>query len=238
MFNIFKKKREERNVAIIVAAGSGVRMNMKKNKAFLDIAGIPTIAYSLIAMQKSRQIDEIIVVTKEENILLVSDIAKEFAIEKLKKVIPGGERRQDSVCNGLREAGGASVIAIHDAARPCVQVESIDAVVKLANRRGAATLAVRVSDTLKRVKDGVIVENVDRLDMWAMQTPQAFRYDVILRAHENAIEKNIRATDDAFLVQQLGIPVYIENGSRDNIKITTFEDLDVAEGILRVRECV
>jgi len=238
MFNIFKKKQEKPNIAIIVAAGSGTRMNMKENKAFVELAGIPVIAHSLIAMQKSTQIDEIIVVTKEENILLAGDIAKEFGIDKLKKIVPGGQRRQDSVYIAIKEAENANIIAIHDAARPCISIEDIDVVVKLADKRGAVTLAMNVSDTLKRVQDGVIVEEIDRHDIWAMQTPQAFRNDIIMRAHENAAEKDIQATDDAYLVQQLGIPVYIESGSRDNIKITEAEDLVIAEGILGGRENV
>lgn len=233
---MLKKSNEGKAVvsAVVVAAGSGTRMNMKENKIFADVNGRPVVYYSLFALSKSEFIDEIIIVTKEEYILLMSDIVKAYDIKKVTKIIPGGKTRTESVKNGISEAAG-DFVAVHDGARPCVKTDDIDKTVNTAKKFFAAALGVKAVDTLKKTdKDGKIVSTVDRENIWQVQTPQVFKKDILLYAYENGDTGN--KTDDCMLLEDLNIPVYMTEGHRDNIKITVSDDLELAGKILSEEE--
>jgi len=232
MFGFFKKKEPPKITAILVAAGSGTRMNSEKNKVFIEIADRPVIAHSLLAFQNAPAVIDIIVVTREEDILLVGDIGAEFNITKLSKVVKGGSERHESVKLGLQEIEDSELVLVHDAARPCIRIEDIEGVINIAKKHGAATLAHKVTDTLRYASDGILNETVDRESLWTMQTPQVFNLDILKKAHDSTTISRVTATDDVMLVQQLNIPVYIYAGSRSNIKITTPEDLIIAESII------
>lgn len=230
-----KTKNDKTSVsAIVVAAGSGKRMNMKENKIFADVDGRPVIFYSLFALSKSDFIDEIIIVTKEEYILLVSDIVRVYDIKKVSKIIPGGKTRTESVKNGLIQAKG-DFVAVHDGARPCVKTSDIDKTIKVAKKTFAAALGTKVFDTLKKTdENGKICNTVDRNNIWQVQTPQVFRKDLLVYAYENGDTNN--ATDDCMLLESLNTPVYMVEGHRDNLKITVFDDLKLAEKNLAEEE--
>lgn len=233
---MFEKIKGDKSTvsAIVVAAGSGTRMNINKNKIFAEINGRPVIYYSLFALSNSELIDEIIIVTKEEYILLVSDIVKIYDIKKVSKIIPGGKTRTESVKNGLLSAG-CDFVAIHDGARPCVKTSDIDKTVKAAKTKLSAALGTRVVDTLKRTdENGKICNTVDRNNLWQVQTPQVFKKELLIYAYENGDTDN--ATDDCMLLESVNTPVYMVEGHRDNIKITVSGDLECAEKILAEEE--
>jgi 2-C-methyl-D-erythritol 4-phosphate cytidylyltransferase len=221
-----------KTVAIITAAGYGRRMG--KPKQFIEIGGKPILEWSLSAFEAAEFIDEIILVVNEEGI----DQARKFKASKLKQVVAGGKERQDSVYAGLKalpeEVG---IVAIHDGARPFVSSEIIENAVAEAKECGAVVVGVPVSDTIKAVDSRRLTVNhtLKREELWAAQTPQVFKRDVILRAYEEGKEK-YRVTDDAMLVEKIGIPVKMVMGSYRNIKITNPEDLKIAQGYLRKEE--
>ncbi len=236
MLNFFKKEaRRPKTAAIIVAAGQSTRMN-GQSKQFAELLGKPVLAYALEAFEQSPSVDEIYVVCREHDILLVSDIVGHFGITKAVSILPGGATRCESVRCGLDAAGGCDFIAIHDGARPCILPEHIDAAVAAAQQCGAAALGVPVADTLKAVgEDGVITGTLDRQGVWQIQTPQVFAGELIRSAHQNALEKHIEATDDCLLAEAVGARVLVVEGSPDNIKITRPDDLLLASGILLQR---
>jgi len=220
-----------KRVAIITAAGQGKRMG--RPKQFLKICGQPLLSWTLLAFEKSRLIDEVILVVNAEDM----EIARQLKFSKLKKYVSGGEHRQLSVFNGLKNLpGDATIIAIHDGARPLVSPEIIDRAIQEAEKFGAVVVGVPVCDTIKKVdgSDSQIVETFNRELLWAAQTPQVFQREVILKAFEEGGAK-YPVTDDAALVEKMGYPVKMVLGSYQNIKITTPEDLIFAEAILKKR---
>jgi 2-C-methyl-D-erythritol 4-phosphate cytidylyltransferase len=190
--------------------------------------GRPLIAYSIAAFAASNDIDRIVVVASNENFAAVSEIVSQLA--PAARVVLGGERRQDSVHAGLDALDDVDYVLVHDGARPLVNEALIEASLQGAIEAGAAICAVPVSDTIKRGNEGLIVETVDRSALYQAQTPQAFRRDLLLRAHE---QDSADATDDAALVERLGLPVRLVAGSPRNIKVTTPDDLHVAEALLQ-----
>ncbi len=216
--------------AIIVAAGSGTRMNIKKRKQLVEINNMPVVAHTLSAFEKTEIIDEIVIVTKEEDILLMWDIAKSFNISKVTEIVKGGETRTASVKNGLEAATG-DFVAIHDGVRPCIKPEHIEKTVKKAFETNAAALGCPVTDTVKRVdEDSFITDTVDRSMLWAIQTPQAFKKDLLLKAYEEGNTDG--ATDDCMLLESIGVRVAMVEGSRTNIKVTMQEDIEPVSAIL------
>lgn len=222
--------------AIIVAAGKGVRMNRPTPKQYLELEGIPLLSITLRVFNKSSLIDEIILVVPP------SDIG--FCLEKIinpanmqKKVIPvaGGLKRQDSVYNGLLAIDDKeSTVVIHDGVRPFVSPDQIEECTKQAVLHGACILGLPVSDTIKFVNGLEYIEKTLKRDsVWVAQTPQAFDYSLIKKAHDRAREEGFIGTDDASLVERLGEKVRIIRGSTNNIKITTPEDLALAKGMLQ-----
>lgn len=222
--------------AVIVAAGSGERM-LGINKIFAELNSMPVLLHSLLIFEKSKYISEIIVVAKGDEIEKICEIAKKNNISKLSKVICGGDKRQDSVYIGLMEVSPKSVLtAIHDGARPLVTQRIIEAAVIAAAESEAAAPAVQVKDTIKCVKSGKVARTPERSSLYAVQTPQVFKTDVIKAALTDAIKSGAELTDDCMAVERLGIDVLITEGDYGNIKITTPADLVIAEAILKERE--
>lgn len=220
------------NSAVIAAGGSGTRMGGNVPKQFVRIGGIPIIIRTLLKFETCSDIDEIIVVVRDCDIETVKILLDEYKITKLTRIVKGGATRQASVLNGINAASGRFVF-IHDAARPFVTPEQISEVVNETHRFGAAALGVPIKDTLKTVKkDGMISETVDRENKYSIQTPQGFEIEMIRAAHREAERKDVSVTDDCALAELSGASVKVVEGSSLNIKLTTPEDIILAEGIL------
>ena len=227
------------NTGIIVAAGKGMRMNHQDPKQYLQVMGLSIISHTLRVFDRCKVIDDILLVIPEKDFdFCRNHILTEAGIKKRLELVAGGPERQDSVYNGLlamKDHEGTAVI--HDGVRPFVNPETIAACVKIAAQKGACILGLPLSDTVKQVIDGgLIEETLDRSILWTAQTPQAFQYAIIKEAHDKARSDGIQGTDDALLVERLGYPVDIIEGSRFNIKITTPEDLLLAGAILNMEK--
>jgi len=221
--------------ALVTAAGEGKRMGRDVPKQYLELGGIPILARTLLAFQSHPLVDVIVLaVPAGDEDLCRSRILAPFELQKVEEIVAGGATRQASVYNGLRRLEKADMVAIHDGVRPLVNQEVITATFKAAGASGAALACVRVRETIKK-KMGTHVETIPRSDLWLAHTPQTFRTDLILKAHARAIEDGFIGTDDAALVERLGQPVTIVEDSADNIKITTPEDLALAEVLLQRR---
>lgn len=224
------------NSAVIAAGGSGTRMGGNVPKQFVRIGGIPIIVRTLLKFETCSDIDEIIVVVRDCDIETVKILLDEYKITKLTRIVKGGATRQASVLNGINAASGRFVF-IHDAARPFVTPEQISEVVNETHRFGAAALGVPIKDTLKTVKkDGMISETVDRENKYSIQTPQGFEIEMIRAAHREAERKGVSVTDDCALAELSGASVKVVEGSSLNIKLTTPEDIILAEGILNSKK--
>ena len=225
-----------RVVAIVPAAGRGLRMNHHLPKQYLPLGGKPIVARTLLRLQSFAVIDEIfLAVGREEKEYCEREIVKKYGLTKVCQVIEGGEKRQDSVYNALEKIeGGASLIVVHDGVRPFLTENVLMEAVAQANIHKAAVVAVPITDTIKVAKQhGFIERTLPRDDLWAVQTPQVFEYGLILDAHRKARKDNFLATDDASLLERMGYSAKVVEGSTENIKITTAEDLIMAEAILR-----
>lgn len=223
--------------AVIVAAGSSTRMGTGKSKQFLPLCGIAAIARTLSAFEQSRFTDEVVIVTNKFDFLRMAGIVKEFGYGKVKGIVIGGKTRQQSAILGFRAISGRSeFVAVHDGARPLVSPEKIDKVIESAFSSGASALAVRVKDTIKITgEDGLVVSTPNRYNMWAVQTPQVFKAELYRKAAESAEKTGADYTDDCQLIETVGGQVKVVEGSYDNIKITTGEDVAAAEALLRLR---
>lgn len=226
------------NIAIIPAAGTGRRMQAGVNKQYLLLAGRPILAHTLEIFATHPRIDRICLVLPAEEIdYCRSEIVERYGRGKACDIIAGGPTRQDSVGCGLLGCGAAidDLVVIHDGARPLLSAVELDALLDAAAAVcGAATLGVPVKDTIKRVCHGEIVETLERDQLWQVQTPQAFRFWLLLAAHSQARADNFSGTDDAMLVERLHHPVAMVAGSYRNIKITTPEDLAIASALLSI----
>ena len=222
------------NIAIIAAAGAGTRMASDRPKQFLLLAGTPVIIHTLKVFDECESIHEVIVVLPAAESAGFLSLAGKFGLRKVARVVPGGATRADSVKRGLTaiRAATAEIVAVHDGVRPFVTVEEIDAVVAAAQTVGAAILVAPVTDTIKQVEDHRVVKTLNRGGLRRALTPQCFRYDVLRQAYQAADVTDPAVTDESVLVEQLGIPVSFVEGNSRNIKITTVEDLAVAEAIL------
>jgi len=223
--------------AIIVAAGKGVRMKGRMRKQYLDLSGRPVLGHSVMTFDACSLIDEIFIVVPEDEIdYCQNNIVSLLDLKTRVNLIPGGVQRQDSVYNGLQAIDkNTGTVVIHDGVRPFIHPEKLTACIFGAKDFGACILAIPASDTLKRVnKSGVIESTLFRENIWLAQTPQAFRYGLIVKAHETARRDGYTGTDDASLVERLGKDVKIINGSKFNIKITNQEDLDLARAMFDI----
>jgi 2-C-methyl-D-erythritol 4-phosphate cytidylyltransferase len=226
--------------AIICAAGQGKRMGLGKNKQFLELEGKPLIIHTLQQWEECDRIDEVTVVVGRGEEDLIQRLITTYQLKKAYQVITGGEERQESVYQGLLSIGRSKkpdIVLIHDGARPFITAQEINQLLEKLTVYDAAVLAVPLKDTIKKAaKDGHIEETLDRSQLWAIQTPQAFRYSLIWQAHQQAKRDEILATDDAALVERMDTPVYIVQGSYNNIKLTTPEDIELAEFMLQRRK--
>lgn len=232
-----KKRGAPRCAALVAAAGSSSRMG-GVNKLLQPLDGVPVLARTLAALQQAESIHEIVVATREEDLVEISRLCRTYGITKCAKVVRGGESRAHSVLLAALEASPeVKLLAVQDGARPLVTPELIDRTVAAAVRCGAAAPAVPVKDTIKEVRDGGAVERtVDRSALRAVQTPQVFDANLLKAALQDAVEKGIPITDDCSAVERLGKVVFLLDGAEENLKITTPVDLILAEALLRARE--
>ncbi len=214
--------RNDRKVNAIIPAGGTSSRFGKTNKLLEKINGKEVIKYTLDAFEASN-VDEIIVCA---NISIIEELTKICANSKKVKIIEGGQTRQASVYNGLK-AEMCDYVLIHDGARPMITTDLINSAIEMVKDKKALTVATKTIDTIKEVADGKIIRTIDRSKLYNTQTPQAFEYNLIKNAHDKLIGQNF--TDDAGMLEELGIDVYILNGSYKNIKITTQNDIDIAK---------
>ncbi len=221
--------------AIIVAAGKGTRMGPNIDKLFLEVAGQPVIAHTWARFDSVPGLAEIVVVAREDLQPAFAELAARYGFKKPFRLVAGGRERQDSVINGLAALSAATeVVAIQDGARPCTAVKLIEATIAEARRAGAAVAAQRVTDTIKESDDGrTIARHPDRSRLWAVQTPQTFRVDVIRRALAAVREKGLVLTDDTAACELIGQPVSLVEAASPNPKVTVPADLPYVELLLR-----
>ncbi|KXG75129.1 2-C-methyl-D-erythritol 4-phosphate cytidylyltransferase 1 [Fervidicola ferrireducens] len=221
--------------AVIAAGGRGRRMNSTLSKQFLMLKGRPILYYTLNTFESLQEIDEIILVVGSSDIIYAQrEILQPYRFRKV-KLVEGGKERQDSVYNGLRSCSPQTdIVVIHDGVRPFVTRKIILDSIEAAKKYRAVGVGVPVKDTIKVVDKGFILNTPDRKTLWAIQTPQTFEYSLILKAHEEARKSGFYGTDDTVLVERLGFPVRMIEGAYENIKITTPEDMIVAEAFLNM----
>ena len=228
---------ECRNTAIVLAAGQGKRMHSKIQKQFMELNGMPVLCYSLRCFQESPLIQDIILVTGEESISYCKEeIVQKYGFTKVSAVIPGGKERYDSVYAGLCECRDCEYVLIHDGARPFVTEEILKRGLQKVKETGACVIGMPSKDTVKLSdEEGYVKETPNRKCVWTIQTPQIFSYSLIREAHDSIRQKDMsKITDDAMVVEQeTGAKVALAEGSYQNIKITTPEDLDIAEAFLK-----
>jgi 2-C-methyl-D-erythritol 4-phosphate cytidylyltransferase len=221
--------------AIIVAAGKGVRMGAGVDKLFLEADGRPIVAHAWQRFDEAKCISEIILVVRDGMQKVFKDLAARFLFQKPFRIVVGGAERQDSVWNGLEALPShAEIVAIHDAARPCTSGELITATVKAAEETGAAVAAQPMTDTIKESADGKLIQRtLDRSRLWAVQTPQTFRVEVIRRALVEARHRKLIFTDDTAACELIGQPVRLVSSIAPNPKVTVPGDLPFIEILLR-----
>ncbi len=220
-------------LAILVAAGRGERLGASRPKAFVELGGRPLLLWAAEAFEAASDVDAIVAVVPDAEIALAREMLGH--VNKLLAVVPGGERRQDSVHEGLRQAPPdfSGLVLVHDAARPFVDTTTIAAVTAAARESGAALPVVPLVDTVKRVRAGAVVETLDRSELFGAQTPQGFRLDLLRRAYAAAAAAGLTVTDEAMALERLGATVRAVPGSTLNRKITTADDLAWGEDVLR-----
>ena len=226
-----------KNTAIVLAAGQGKRMHSKIQKQFLEIQGYPVLYYSLRCFQESPLIQDIILVTGEDALSYCKEeIVKKYGFTKVSNVIAGGKERYDSVYAGLCACKDCRYVLIHDGARPFITEEIIERGLEQVTETGACVVGMPPKDTIKLSDaEGYVKETPDRKCVWTIQTPQIFSYALIREAHDSIRKKDMsKITDDAMVIEQeTGVKVALAEGSYQNIKITTPEDLYIAEAFLR-----
>lgn len=229
--------RRLKTIAVLAAGGSGTRLPGNLPKQFLELGGRPLLAHTWARFARCRSIDGVILVLPREGFEEHRERMATWATgEKLVAVVPGGRERQDSVRHGLQSIPGAfeGVVLVHDGARPLVSEALIEATAGAASRYGAAIAALPVHETLKEVgSDNVVKGTVDRQRLYRAQTPQGFRIDILREAFERALADRFYGTDESALVERIGVEVHLVPGSEKNIKVTTAEDLRLAEHYLR-----
>ena len=220
---------------ILPAAGSGKRMGAGNNKLFLELKGKPILMHTLEIFERDAWCRGIYLAVKDSERAYIEQLLTQYNITKVKQMPTGGEERQHSVQSCMKAIAEGEIVLVHDAARPFMTAPTIHALAEAALEKGAAIAGVRAKDTMKRVESGVIQETVDRSTLWMIQTPQAFRFDVLKRAEDNAERDGFLGTDESMLVERLGVDVHIVESSYENVKITTKEDLVFGEAILNQR---
>ncbi|MBE6689049.1 MAG: 2-C-methyl-D-erythritol 4-phosphate cytidylyltransferase [Ruminococcaceae bacterium] len=228
--------KRRKSGAIITAAGNGSRMG-NVAKQLMELAGHPVIYYSLRAFEQSVNVDEIIIVTREEDISAIQDIVGKYGFQKVKHIVTGGSTRDESVKNGFEKIGGnIKYVAIHDAARPLITTEKIDAVFRQAYRYGSACAAGRINDTVKRADSkGFIEKTVPRDGLYGAQTPQIFACDIYRTALSLHLKNKTAVTDDCSMVENAGFKIMLCELGIPNLKLTVPHDCQTIEAILEKR---
>ena len=222
--------------ALIAAAGSSQRM-AGENKLMLPLGGKPVLAHTLQAVDAAAGVNEIVIATREEDIVKIAELCKVWGIQKPVKIIAGGKTREESVLRAAIEASeNADLLAVQDGARPFVTPELIDSVIEAAREHFAAAPAIPVKDTVKVAVDGIVRETPDRSLLYAVQTPQVFDAQLLRAALQSAVDAGAALTDDCSAVERLGKEICLTAGLEENIKITTPLDMILAEAILAKRE--
>ena len=219
-----------KTAVIILAGGRGTRMQSDKSKQFIEVKGRPIIYYTLKRFEENKDIDKIILVLPEDEVAYCRENVLDKYELRVDTIVTGGAERQDSVYNGLKAAEGYDIVLIHDGARPFVSDRIIEEGVKYAEEYGAAAPGVMPKDTIKVKNDeNFSVSTPDRSSLVAVQTPQCFKYDIIKDCHDKIRENHIKVTDDTMAIENYGNKVYLFDGEYTNLKITTPEDLVMAE---------
>lgn len=225
-------KRRPKVFAIVVAAGSGTRFGSPVPKQFLLLRDRPVVAHTLGRFEDAPEVDEVVLVVPESSLADAEALVRRSGLQKVGAVVAGGRRRQDSVANGLRKLSlkASDIVLVHDGVRPFVDRRQIAQVTAECRKHKAAVLAVQPKDTVRRSSGGIFFDRtLDRTALWLIQTPQAFTAGLLKRAMAMAVSKGISASDEAALVERLGVKAKIVHGSYDNIKITTLEDLELGK---------
>jgi len=224
--------------ALIVAAGKGTRMGPNADKLFLELNGCPLVAHTWRAFDAASCIQEIVIVVRDGLQTAFQELAGKYDLKKKFHLVAGGKERQDSVWNGLQALPSATeIVAIQDAARPCTTEALIAATIEAARQTGAAVAAQPVTDTIKESRDGDLIERtLDRSRLWAVQTPQTFRLDIILRALSEVRRRNLLVTDDTAACELIGQPVKLVLSPHPNPKLTRPADLPAIAALLRDRQ--
>ena len=220
--------------AIIAAAGHGRRMGSSISKQFINIKNKPILVHTIEKFCQSKLVDSIcIVVSKDWYSYVTENIIGKFDLRKIDKILIGGTTRQESIYIALKEMENKyATVAIHDAVRPLINLELLNKVIVKGQQTGAAVLAVPVQESVKEVAGNLLKLTLNRETVWLVQTPQVYKKEIIFNAYQQAFFNCINATDDSELVEHLGYPIHVVEGSRINIKITTPEDLDLATYLL------
>jgi len=224
-----------RTLAIVLAGGAGKRMGSSTNKQFLLLDNKPIIVHTLQVFQECRPIDGIYLVVNHKDLPIIQEeILEMYRFSKILKLVIGGRLRQDSVRNGLEAIDEAcDIVTIHDAARPFVSPSFIEKSIFLMEMFDAVIPAIPARDTIKAIsKEGFVMKTLERDTLWQIQTPQTFRYDLIVKAYREGMAKKLCGYDDSTFIEYLGKKVKVMEGSPYNIKITTPEDLVIAKGLL------
>jgi 2-C-methyl-D-erythritol 4-phosphate cytidylyltransferase len=222
-----------KTIALITAAGKGQRMKSLTPKQYLDLGGRPVLARTLQVFEDCPSVDGIYLIVPPEQMDTVQrDIVEKYLFRKVLKVVRGGKMRQQSVWNGLQAIRSpCSIVVVHDGVRPFISRRLIEQSIKEAQKNGAAVVAVSAKDTVKRAAKGKKVQTLPRDEIWLAQTPQSFQFPLLMKAYQKAHQEEVLGTDDAFLVERLGHPVTLITGDYTNIKITTPDDLIMAEAL-------
>lgn len=230
-----------KTTAIVLAAGKGSRMHSNIQKQYMELMGKPVLYYSIKAFEESSA-DEIIIVTgANEEGFCKKHIVDKYNFKKVVKIVEGGSERYESVYNGLCLIEDSGIVAVHDSARPLIDTETIDKSIECAKLHGACVVGVPVKDTIKVVDNNTVTDTPPRSALWTAQTPQTFRYEIIKKAYDrmNAIgkaQKNNAMTDDAMIVNEYAdMPAVMTEGTYRNIKITTPEDIVIAEALVQTQ---
>jgi 2-C-methyl-D-erythritol 4-phosphate cytidylyltransferase len=236
------RKGSIKTVAVIPAAGAGLRMGGGTAKQFLEVDGRPILALTLEKFQACTEIDSIILVVPLAEInFCKTEIVERYNLDKVENIVLGGERRQDSIRFGLEASNGEyELVVIHDGVRPFIDRKLIERSIEAAKIHRAVITALPAKETVKKVdKSGFVIKTCERRDVWLVQTPQVFMYEDIMSAHEKAVSEGWDdVTDDASLIEKMGIPVKVIPGSEYNIKVTTPQDMELARYLFELSKKV
>ena len=220
---------------VIAAGGSGTRFGGDIPKQYVELCGYPVIAHTIKSFENCDLISEIIIVTHRDYVVYCQDLARELNFKKITTVIEGGKTRQESVFKGIKQlSDDITHVLIHDAARPNISGDTINRICETLVEHSACAVGVKVADTVKVSEDGEFIsETLDRSKLWQIQTPQAFKKELILKCHKNAAFEGFEATDDCMIAEKYGVKIKLVEGNRANLKITDFNDLAVMEGLMK-----